>query len=166
MPPQGEKERGTIMLKNKKMLKMIALAVVAMFVLGVGGMAVMQTGTGHAATPNSNVGKVNMQALMTGHPDYAAAQENFKKESAQAEKDFNEKTATMANDKEKQDYATQLQQRLQMKEKELITSIQDKVNAAIKEVADAKGLTVVLPEQVVVYGGQDITQDVLKKFSK
>lgn len=154
------------MLKNKKMLKMIALAVVALFVLGVGGMAVSQTGKGYAANSNSNIGKVNMQTLMTGHPDYATAQETFKKEREQVEKDYNEKTPTMANEKEKQDYANQLQQRLQVKEKELITDIQNKVNAAIKDVADAKGLSVVLPEQVVVYGGQDITQDVLKKFSK
>lgn len=154
------------MLKNKKYVKMVALAVVALFVLGIGGMAVTQTGKGYAANPNSNVGKVNMQSLMTGHPDYAAAQENFKKEREQIEKDFNEKSATMKNDKEKQEYAAQLQQRLQMKEKELITDIQNKVNAAIKEVAETKGLTVVLPEQVVVFGGQDITQDVMKKFSK
>ena len=154
------------MLKNKKLLKMIALAVVALFVLGVGGMAVMQNGTGHAANATSSVGKVNMQALMTGHPDYATAQESFKKENEQAKKDFEEKTATMSNDKEKQEYAAQLQQRLQMKEKELITDIQNKVNAAIKDVADAKGLSVVLPDQAVVFGGQDITQDVLKKFSK
>lgn len=156
-----------MMLKNKKMLKMIALAVVALFVLGVGGIAVSQTGKGFAApAANSNVGKVNMQTLMTGHPDYATAQETFKKEREQVEKDYNEKTPTMANEKEKQDYANQLQQRLQVKEKELITDIQNKVNAAIKDVAEAKGLSVVLPEQVVVYGGQDITQDVLKKFSK
>lgn len=154
------------MLKNKKMLKMIALAVVAMFVLGIGGLAIMQTGTSHAAASSSSIGKVNTQALMTGHPDYAAAVEAMKKEEEQASADFKEKTAAMTTDKEKQEYGAQLQQRLQMKERELITAIQDKVNAAIKEVAEAKGLTVVLPEQVVVYGGQDITQDVLKKFGK
>ena len=145
---------------------MTALAVVALFVLGVGGMALTQTNLGYAANPSSNVGKVNMQALVTGHPDYAKAQETFKTEREQVEKDFNEKSATMANDKEKQEYASQLQQRLQVKEHELITAIQNKVNAAIKEVADAKGLAVVLPEQAVIYGGQDITQEVLKKFGK
>lgn len=154
------------MLKNKRLVKMIAVAVVALFVLGVGGLAVTQTGKGYAANPSSNVGKVNMQALMSGHPDYATAQETFKKEREQVEKDFNEKSATLSNDKEKQEYAAQLQQRLQVKEKELITDIQNKVNAAIKDVAETKGLAVVLPEQVVVFGGQDITQDVLKKFSK
>lgn len=155
------------MLKNKKQLKMIALAVMALFVLGIGGMAVMQSGTGYASkNPSSNVGKVNMQALVTGHPDYAKAQETFKQENEQLQKDFEEKSASMKTDKEKQEYATQLQQRLQMKERELITEIQNKVNAAIKEVADSKGLSVVLPEQAVVYGGQDITQDVMKKFGK
>lgn len=155
------------MLKNKKNLKMIALAIVAVFLLGVGGMAVSQTGIGHAANANtSNVGKVNMQALVTGHPDFAKAQETMQQESEQVQKDFNEKTAAMNNDKEKQEYFAQLQQRLQVKEQELITGIQNKVNAAIKEVADAKGLAVVVHDQVVVYGGQDITQDVLKKLGK
>lgn len=154
------------MLKNKKQLKMIALAVMALFVLGIGGMAVMQSGTGYAANPSSNVGKVNMQALVTGHPDYAKAQETFQQENEQLKKDFEEKSAGMKTDKEKQEYAAQLQQRLQMKERELITDIQNKVNAAIKEVADSRGLSVVLPDQAVVYGGQDITQDVMKKFGK
>lgn len=154
------------MLKNKKFLRMTALAVVAMFVLGIGGLALTQTSTGYAANPNSNIGKVNIQVLMTQHPDYTVAQETFNKEREQIEKEFEEKTAKMSTDKEKQEYAAQLQQRLQMRQSELINGVQAKVEAAIKAVADAKGLAVVLPEQAIIYGGQDITQDVLKKFAK
>lgn len=157
-----------MLFANKKHIKMVAVAVAAIFLLGIGALAVTTTGTGYAAKAGSsaNIGKVNMQTLMTSHPDYAKAQEAMKQESEQANKDFKEKTASMANDQEKQNYGHQLQQRLQMKEKELITALQDKINAAIKEVAESKGLTVVLPEQVVIYGGQDITDDVLKKFKK
>ena len=37
---------------------------------------------------------------------------------------------------------------------------------AVKSVADAKGLTVVIDKNAVVYGGTDITQDVVKKIAK
>jgi hypothetical protein len=39
------------------------------------------------------------------------------------------------------------------------------INAAVKMVADAKGLTIVVDKNTAVYGGQDITDDVLKKIT-
>ncbi|MPN32162.1 hypothetical protein SDC9_179638 [bioreactor metagenome] len=85
-------------------------------------------------------------------------------EVEQAKKDFESKSATM-NDKEKNDYYMQLQQRLSLKQQELIAPVFDKVDAAIKAVADAKGLSVVMDKSNVVYGGQDITDEVAKKIS-
>lgn len=154
------------MLKDKKNVKVIALAVVALFVLGVVGMAVTQTGKGYAAAAgsSSNVGKVNYQMLMSQHPDVATAEKTMQGEIDQAKKDFDAKTANM-NDKEKQDYYMQVQQRLNLKQQELIGPINDKVTAAIKAVADAKGLAVVLDVSNVVYGGQDITDEVMKKIT-
>jgi Outer membrane protein len=154
------------LLKNKKTVKIIALAVVAMFVLGVAGIAVTQSGKGYAAAAgsSSNVGKVNYQMLMSQHPDVAAAEKTMQTEVEQAKKDFDEKSANM-NDKEKQDYYMQVQQRLNLKQQELVGPINDKVTAAIKAVADSKGLAVVLDTSNVVYGGQDITDEVMKKLT-
>ena len=70
------------------------------------------------------------------------------------------------NDQEKSDYYQQTQQRLQQKQQELIEPIQKSVEESVKSVADAKGLTVVIDKNAVVYGGTDITQDVIKKISK
>jgi outer membrane protein len=70
------------------------------------------------------------------------------------------------SDQEKQAYYQQLQQRLASKQQELISPILDKVEATIKSVADAKGLSVVLDKNNVVYGGQDITEEVTKKIAK
>ncbi len=154
------------MFKNKKNAKIIALGIVAFFVLGVVGIAVSQTAGSKVASaaPSSNVGVVNQQLLVTQHPDMATAQATMQTEVEQAKKDFDEKTATM-NDKEKQEYYAQVQQRLSLKQQELLTPILDKVTAAIKAVADAKGLVVVLDKNNVVYGGQDITDDVMKKIT-
>lgn len=155
---------GKLVLKNKKYVKIVSLVVAALFVAGVVGMAVSATGTGYAAGSASNVGKVNHQAIVAQHPDMAKAQETMKAEVEQAKKEFDAKSASM-NDKEKQDYYMQLQQRLNLKQQELIAPIYDKVDAAIKAVADAKGLSVVMDASNVVYGGQDITEDVMKKIT-
>ena len=153
------------MLKlDKKQIKIVSLAVAAFFVLGILGLAVSQSGTTYAAGNTSNIGIVNHDLLVSQHPDMAKAQEAFQAEVEQARKDFESKTTSM-NDKEKQDYYMQVQQRLTIKRQELIAPVYDKVDAAIKAVADAKGLAVVLDKGNVVYGGQDITDEVAKKFT-
>lgn len=155
------------MLKlEKKQIKLITLAIAIVFVLGTVGVAIGQYGTSQAsaAANTSKVGVVNHQMLVSQHPDMAKAQEAMQAEVAQAKKDFDEKSANM-NDKEKQDYYLQLQQRLNLKQQELIAPVFDKVDAAIKAVADSQGLSIVLDKGNVVYGGQDITDEVVKKFS-
>ncbi|WP_093796957.1 OmpH family outer membrane protein [Sporomusa acidovorans] len=54
---------------------------------------------------------------------------------------------------------------MEQKHLELLKPITDKINAAIKEVADAKGLSVVVGKNVVIYGGVDIIQEVLAKIT-
>lgn len=152
------------MIKDKRYVKTIVMVVAALFVVGVFGMIVTQTGTGYAAAATSKVGKVNQQELVTQHPDMAKAKEAMQKEVEQVKTEFDAK-ATSMNEKEKQDYYAQLQQRLNLKQQELMAPIYDKVTAAIKDVADAKGLAVIVDAGNVVYGGQDITEDVLKKLT-
>jgi len=144
----------------------VSLAVAVFFMLGVIGLALSQSGKTSAAAANSssNIGVVNQQMLVSQHPDMAKAQEAMQAEVEQARKDFETKSASM-NDKEKQDYYAQIQQRLSVKQQELINPVIDKVEAAIKAVADAKGLTVVMDKGNVVYGGQDITDEVGKKIT-
>jgi len=151
---------------KKKQVKFVSLAVAVFFMLGVIGLALSQSGKTSAAAANSssNIGVVNQQMLVSQHPDMAKAQEAMQAEVEQARKDFETKSASM-NDKEKQDYYAQIQQRLSVKQQELINPVIDKVEAAIKAVADAKGLTVVMDKGNVVYGGQDITDEVGKKIT-
>ena len=68
------------------------------------------------------------------------------------------------SDEEKAKAMQQAQMELQQKEQDLISGIQKKIDDAVKQVAEAKGLSVVIDKSAVVYGGQDITDDVMKKF--
>jgi outer membrane protein len=135
--------------------------VLASFVL-FGVIAIANPTTTYATS--SPVGVVNYQLLLQQHPDTAQAQEAYNADIKQAQDDFNTKSAGM-NDQDKKALYQQIQQDLQKKQQELLNPIRDKVNAAIKEVADAKGLSVVVDKSVTIYGGQDITSDVLKKIT-
>lgn len=152
------------MLNKKKNVKVIAIAIAASFLLGVVGLAVTQTNHVASAAPASNVGVVNYQQVVQQHPDLAKVQATMQTESENAKKEFDAKAASLG-DKEKQEYFMQLQQRLQLKNQELMVPIFNKVDATIKEVSDAKGLSVVVDKGAVIYGGQDITDDCVKKIS-
>jgi len=151
---------------KKKQVKFVSLAIAVFFMLGVVGLALSQTGKTSvaSASASSNIGVVNQQMLVSQHPDMAKAQEAMQAEVESAKKDFETKSATM-NDKDKQDYYAQIQQRLSLKQQELIDPVLSKVEAAIKAVADAKGLSVVMDKGNVVYGGLDITEEVGKKIT-
>lgn len=149
---------------NKKNVKIVALAIAAAFLFGVAGLAVSQTTQVASAAPASNVGKVNYQMLVQQHPDLAKVQTTMQTESEAAKKEFDAKAASLG-EKEKQEYFMQLQQRLQLKNQELMVPIFSKVDAIIKEVSDAKGLVVVVDAAAVIYGGADITDECVKKIT-
>ena len=152
------------MFRNKKNVKTVALAIAAAFLFGVAGLAVTQTTRVVSAAPSSNVGVVNYQMVVQQHPDLAKVQTTMQAESEAAKKEFDAKAASLG-DKEKQEYYMQLQQRLQLKNQELMVPLFSKVDAVIKEVADAKGLSVVVDKGAVIYGGQDITDECVKKVT-
>ncbi|MCE5285666.1 MAG: OmpH family outer membrane protein [Pelosinus sp.] len=106
----------------------------------------------------------NYQQLINQHPDMAQANETYKAAVKQAQDEYKEKSANMSDD-EKKAYSQKLDQELQQKKIELLNAIRDKVNAAVKEVADSKGIAMVIDKSVDIYGGQDITDDVLKKIT-
>ncbi|MBP2665041.1 MAG: outer rane chaperone Skp (OmpH) [Firmicutes bacterium] len=152
------------MFRNKKNAKIVALAIAAAFLFGVAGLAVSQTTQVASAAAASNVGVVNYQMLVQQHPELAKVQSTMQTESEAAKKEFDAKAASLG-DKEKQEYYMQLQQRLQLKNQELMVPIFNKVDAVIKEVSDAKGLAVVVDKGAVIYGGTDITDECTKKIS-
>lgn len=156
------------MFKDKKKVKFIAMTIAVLFLLGVVGLALSQSSPSVAmAAASSNIGVISNQEVMASISqsqevkDYRQA---MQAEYDKAKKLFDEKSATMS-EAEKRDYYQQLQQLLQNKDQELSTPILNKINAAIKAVSDAKGLSAVFDKSIVVYGGTDITQDVIKKLN-
>lgn len=153
------------LLRNPKNVKLVSLFIAAIFVLGCFALTITQSGFGKvasAAASESSIGVVNYQILVRQSPALVKMQEEMQNFVKATEKDFNEKSATMANDAEKRRYFEQCQERVQAKEKELMEPILKGVEDQIKKVADKKGLKVVVDKSAVVFGGVDITDEVAK----
>lgn len=146
------------MLFSTKQFKTIFLSVFVLFAV----LAFNNPTTTYAA--QLPIAVASYQQLINQHPDMVQANETYKAAFKQAQDDFNAKTATMSDD-EKKAYSQKLDQELQQKKLALLNAIRDKVNAAVKEVADSKGIAMVIDKSVDIYGGQDITDDVLKKIT-
>lgn len=150
---------------KKAQVKIVSVLIALVFVGSVVALALTQSGTGVAsAASSSNVGVVDYRQFTT-LKIYTDAEAEMQKAVQQAQQEFNEKSANMS-DGEKQAYYQQTMERLQQQNTDLMEPVQKQVEDAVKAIAEAKGLSVVLNKDTVVYGGTDITQDVIKKLSK
>ncbi len=154
-------------LRNPKNVKFISLLIAAIFVIGCFTVALTSGGFNGgvaSAAPNSAIGVVNYQMLVSQAPDLATVRASMQSEIQNTRKEFDEKSKNM-NAEEKERYYKQLQERLSNKEKEMMDPIIKTIETAIKKVADKKGLSVVVDKNTVIYGGTDITDEVSKSMT-
>lgn len=150
---------------EKKQIKFVSILIAVIFIGSVVALALTQTGNIASAASSSNVGVIDYQQAMSSHPDVQGIQSQMETAINDVRKEFEEKSAGMS-DQEKADYYQQCQQRLAQRQQELVEPIKTKVDVAIKKVADKRGLSVVIDKMAVIYGGQDITQEVIAEFGK
>lgn len=150
---------------EKKQVKIVSILIAIIFIGSVVALALTQTGNVASAASSSSVGVINVEQVMASHPDRESANNQMKTLQEEIEKEFNEKSAGMS-DQEKAEYAQQCQERVGTKYAELTEALFAKIEAAVKKVADKKGLSVVVNKMAVIYGGQDITQEVIAELGK
>jgi outer membrane protein len=150
---------------EKKQVKIVSILIAVIFIGSVVAIALTQTGNIASAASSSTVGVVEYDQIMLQHPDMKSLDDQLKTAIDEIKKEFDEKSANM-NDQEKQDYYIQCQERILQRREELLAPVISSVDAAIKAVADKRGLSVVLAKAAVVYGGQDITQEVIAQLGK
>ena len=152
-------------LRNPKNVKTVSLIVAAIFVIGCFTLAMTAGGFGSsvasAAGSESAIGVVDYQVLVSQYPKLEQLNTEMEKAKNEARAEFDSKSQNM-NDEQKEAYYRQLQERLQVKFKDLDETLRKDIDAVIKKVADKKGLKVVVEKSTVVYGGTDITDEVAK----
>lgn len=140
-------------------MKKVSAILLALFVL------TLTVGAGVASAADK-VGYINDVQVLSQSEKYKKAQESLQKLSV-----TKTNAAKAAFDKEKDDKKkAQIVQNVQLElreaENKMITPIYSEINGVIAKVAKAKGVTVVLNNRFVLFGGIDITEDVIKEIKK
>ena len=153
---------------EKKHIKIFSVAIAAIFIGSVVALALTQMGGltgGKASAASSSIGVVDYSQVMRQSTDMQDANTQFQLAMQEANNEFDSKSAGMSEE-EKANLYQQTQEKLAQKQQSLIEPIQKKVESEVKAVAESKGLSVVIDKGAVVYGGTDITQDVIRKMAK
>lgn len=101
------------------------------------------------------------QAQVGSLPVFAAANAQLAQYQAQLNDQFKSAMRSAKTDADKQRIQAQFQQEFTDKQNELIGPLFQRAQTIIANVAAAKKLSVVVDKRIIVYGGVDITNDVL-----
>ena len=142
------------------------MAIAALMVIGVFVLAIQGRNLGGGdTTTNSAIGKVNYNQVMASAPGLADAQTQLQQAAEDSRKEFEEKKQgyerrgqTEAGPGVSEETPGQAEGNPGTGEKE--------VDDAIVAVGKTKGLTVVVNQGAVVYGGVDVTTDVQAQLKK
>jgi outer membrane protein len=100
------------------------------------------------------------QAAIGGLPQFVAAQQQFSQFRDQTARDFQAAIKGKSQSDQQRIYGD-FNQRLAAKQHELFDPLLGRAQTAIALVAAQKSLSIVVDKQIVIFGGQDITKDVL-----
>ena len=110
------------------------------------------------------IGYVDMARALDAHPGKASAESAYR-EYAQAQlADAQQRGKAMAA-AQRQDLQRQVEQQILRKRGELLSGLEKDIRAAIQKVAGQQGVAIVLSRDVVLYGGVDLTDQVIKVIS-
>lgn len=151
---------------KKRNIKIFSAVIAAIFVFSIAGLAIMQTGNPVNAAPSSSIGVVDMSRVITpDNQDAVEVEKQFQQAVEDMNKQYEEQSANL-DDQQKQELYQKLQRETAAKRQELFKGLQDKVDAAVSNVAQTKGLSLVIDKRAVLYGGTDITDQVTKELSQ
>lgn len=148
-------------MKQKKIF-LGGIVIILLFLFLIGAVKSDGTDTGP-------LGYIKLQEALLKHPNAKSSFAELQKFKSEREKDIQLKIqGKKLSDKEKEQInalAQKYEQEIQEKDNQLTKVLFADIQAAIKEVAASKGLAVVVDAQAILYGGVDITQDVIDKLN-
>ena len=119
-----------------------------------------------AFAADDKIGYVDDLAILREFPKFKQAQEQIDKlgkaKADKAKAAFDKET----DEKKKAQIVQDLQTEMRNEETKLMKPVLKEVNDAIAKVSKAKGVTVVLNKGLIMYGGVDLTQDVIVELKR
>ncbi len=139
--------------------KTIGIAAAAIVIVAALGFVVARSGP--ALGQSFTIGYVDMVRAVEAHPRKASA-EGALKDYAQTQIADAQQRAKGLSAGQQQDVQRQVQQQVLKKRQELIGGLEKDIRAAIEKIAKEQGISIVVSREVVLYGGVDLTDQVVK----
>ncbi|NLY56843.1 MAG: OmpH family outer membrane protein [Firmicutes bacterium] len=136
----------------------IIAAVVALGVLAVSVIGVYATTRAEQKTTFAYIDTVR---LWNELPQMAQMREILERETAEKQKAFDAEVAKLTDDQAKRDLFNKYQSELEARKDELFEAALQQTYELIKQVATEQGIDLVLDKQGVLYGGLDLTDQVI-----
>ncbi|WP_371366968.1 hypothetical protein SRRS_11140 [Sporomusa rhizae] len=143
---------------KKSMLSFLFYVVCVFGLLGVGTVPA-------EAKDSYEPAYVNLLAVYAAHPDVNEAGKIILEEQKKAQQEYDVKAPSL-DAKGKADLEKELNQRLARKETEIMQPIRESVVQAIAKVAKDKGIGYVVKAEEMLYGGTDLTKDVITSLKQ
>lgn len=110
------------------------------------------------------IGFVDMQRALDAHPRKAASERALQEFFQAKQREFNQRTKGLTAE-QRQLLDRELQQQVVEKRQELLGGLEKELRTAVEDVGRAEGVSVVLERAVVLFGGVDLTEQVIKKVT-
>jgi outer membrane protein len=136
------------------------LIVVGAIVIAVVGAVLVMRQT-PALGQSFSIGYVEMPRALESHPRKASSERALQEFFQAKQREFAERSKTMTAF-QRQELDRQLQQQIVEKRNELLGGLDKEIRAAVEEAAKQAGLAIVLDRSAVLYGGTDLTENVIK----
>ncbi|MGM0410892.1 MAG: OmpH family outer membrane protein [Bacillota bacterium] len=142
------------MILSKKNVLVLLLGILTVFTL---------FNSAHTFASEDVEGKivfVDVQEVFEVHPDKKNAEKELNEAAQKMQSELENEASDLSEEKQK-DLLNNYQSELSEKEQELIQNVLEEIEKAIQEVAEEKKVKLVLDKRNVIYGGYDMTQDVI-----
>ncbi|MDR5695548.1 MAG: OmpH family outer membrane protein [Armatimonadota bacterium] len=111
------------------------------------------------------IGYVDMQRALDAHPQKASSEKALQEFFQAKQREFQAKAKNLTP-AQRQELDRQLQQQILQRRQELLSGLDRDIRQAIAQAARARNITIVLDRSVVLYGGVDLTEDVIRILQK
>ena len=142
----------------KKFLVAVVLAVVSLF-------SVSGAGVCEAAAEKATVGFVRLDAAFNAYPGLAEVHKAIQNEQKILQSEFDSKAESL-DEAGRAKLQHELNIKLAQKQAEMMQPVQKKIFEAIATVAKNKGIAQVVKFEAMLFGGVDLTNDVIEIIKK
>ncbi|MGM0472270.1 MAG: OmpH family outer membrane protein [Bacillota bacterium] len=159
------------MLQGRQLTKILAVAVVIS--LGIGGALFLAPQAEADSKADETIAYVNVEEILAEHPRRDEVNQEFEEKAKQKKKELQSELKSKVQEssgeerqKLIQSYNQRLQKEINQYNQELTKPLVDDIMSKVNQVAKEKGFKVVLKEDSVVYGGYNLTDEIIAKLQQ